>query len=62
MPASAPELYRHYGPMKQINGTPPLPQLEYGMAYQVGEIPPAVRSVIKMTQEKLLDTIGAWAL
>ena len=62
MPYSAPELYRRFGPLRPLKSNPPLPQLEYGIAYQIGEMLPAVRSVIKITREQLTETIGNWAI
>jgi DNA-binding transcriptional LysR family regulator len=62
MPAAAPDLYRHYGPLTQLKSSPELPELEYGLAFPLGETPPGARSVIKLTREKLTETIGSWSL
>lgn len=62
LPATAPELYRQFPRLRRLASDPPLPKLEYGMAYNLSDMPPAVRSIIKIVREKLKETVGDWSL
>lgn len=62
LPAAAPELYRQLTRLRRLTSDPPLPKLEYGMAYHLGDMPAAVRTVVRLTREKLKDTIGDLSL